>query len=246
MPMAVILGAFIIAIAIIVVKMPARTSVTPDPNTLDASTVKAMVKHVIDSKNEVPVTPITANDHTLGSQTPKVTIVEYSDFECPFCKNFHASMQTVMKTYSNKVAWIYRHFPLDCVDNKNPDCSPLHPKARHEAVASECAFEQGGNDAFWKYSNKIFSITPSNNRLDPAQLTSIAQDLRLNMDQFNTCLSTDKYADVVSNDAKSGLQSNVRGTPLSILVDSMGNTYTISGAYPAEVISGAIDEILKN
>ena len=149
-------------------------------------------------------------------------------------------------TYSNKVAWVYRHFPLDCVDNKSPDCSPLHPKARHEAVASECAFEQGGNDAFWKYSNKIFSITPSNNRLDPSQLTTIAEDLRLNMDQFNTCLSTDKYADVVSNDAKFGLQSNVHGTPLSIIVDSLGNTYTISGAYPAEVVTGAIDAILKN
>ena len=249
LPMAIVLGAFLIAIAIIVVKMPARvetTSAVAPGNTLDASAVSAMVNRVLANKNVTPVVPISPDDHIIGATNPKITVIEYSDLECPFCKNFDTTMNKVMQNYGDKVSWVYRHFPLDCIDNTDASCTPLHPKARHEAVASECAAEQGGNDAFWKYITKVFAITPSNNQLDPAQLTSIAQDLNLDMNKFNTCLSTDKYADVVSRDAKEGLKSNVHGTPMSIIVDRLGNTYTISGAYPYEVISGTIDSLLKN
>jgi protein-disulfide isomerase len=246
-PMAIIFGAFIIAIAIIVVKMPQRGTVeNNDPNKLDNTTVKSMVNHVLETKNENPVVPVSITDHIIGSTNPKVTLIEYSDFECPFCKNFDLTMQKVIKNYGNNVAWVYRHFPLDCVDNPKSECTVLHSKARHEAVASECAFEQGGNDAFWKYTTKIFSITPSNNRLDPAQLIDVAQDLKLDLVKFNACLSTDKYADVVSNNTKAGMKSNVTGTPSTIIIDRLGNTYTISGAYPYEVVSGVIDAVIKN
>ena len=246
-PMAIVFGAFIIAIAIIVVKMPHNIVTQPsDPNALDATTVKAMVAHVIATKNQNPVVPVSVTDHVLGSPTAKVSLIEYSDLECPFCKNFDGVMQKVMQNYSDQVAWVYRHFPLDCVDNTSPECTTLHPKARHEAVASECAFEQGGNDAFWQYITKVFSVTPSNNGLDPTELTTIAQDMNLKMDQFSSCLSTDKYAAVVSADAKKGLKSNVSGTPLTIVVDQLGNTYSIAGAYPYEIVSGVIDTLLKN
>ena len=171
---------------------------------------------------------------------------EYSDLECPYCKAFDGTMNKVMQNYGNQVDWVYRHFPLDCVDNTSPDCTPLHPKARHEAVASECAFAQGGNDAFWKYITKVFSVTPSNNQLDPTKLGVIAGGLGLNMDQFNSCLSADTYADVVSTNAKEGLKSNVTGTPDTIIVDRLGNTYTIEGGYPYEVVSGTLDALLKN
>ena len=248
MPMAIVLGAFIIAIALRVVKMPSRTATSDsaDPNALDATTVKAMVDHIMTTKNQTPVVPVSASDHITGSSDPKVTIIEYSDLECPFCKNFDTTMQKVMQNYGDQVAWVYRHFPLDCVDNTSADCTPLHPKARHEAVASECAFEQGGNDAFWQYITKVFAITPSNNQLDPAELTTIAQGMGLDMNQFGSCLSTDKYANVVSADAKEGLKSGVQGTPMIIMTDKLGNTYTVAGAYPYEVITGAIDDILKN
>ena len=247
MPMAIIAGAFIIAIAILVVKMPRNVQTVPsnDPNALDSETVTSMVKHVLDTKNQNPVVPVSAADHVTGSTNPKVTIIEYSDLECPFCKNFDQTMNKVMAKYSKSTQWAYRHYPLDCIDDTDPSCTPLHPKARHEAVASECAAEQGGNDAFWKYITQIFAITPSNNRLDPAQLTTTAEGLGLNMTSFNTCLSSDKYANVVSTQAKQGLQSAVKGTPTSIVIDKMGNTYTIAGAYPVEVVSGVIDALSK-
>lgn len=97
------------------------------------------------------------SDHLRGDPKASVKVVEFSDLECPFCKRFHLTMQQLMEGYSGKVAWVYRHFPLDS----------LHPKARKEAEASECAAELGGNDGFWAYIDKLFEITPSNNGLDP-------------------------------------------------------------------------------
>ena len=247
LPMAIVLGAFIIAISLIVIKTP-RTITTNSNNTqtLDSQTVTAMVTHILATKNKVPAVPVSTNDHIQGTTNPKLVLIEYSDLECPYCKAFDGTMNKVMQNYGNQVDWVYRHFPLDCVDNTSPDCTPLHPKARHEAVASECAFAQGGNDAFWKYITKVFSVTPSNNQLDPTKLGVIAGGLGLNMDQFNSCLSADTYADVVSTNAKEGLKSNVTGTPDTIIVDRLGNTYTIEGGYPYEVVSGTLDALLKN
>ena len=107
-----------------------------------------------DSRN---VRQVTDSDHLRGDPKAKVKVVEFSDLECPFCKRFHVTMQQVIEEYDGKVAWIYRHFPLDS----------LHSKARKEAEASECAAELGGNDGFWAYIDKLFEITPSNNGLDP-------------------------------------------------------------------------------
>ena len=112
----------------------------------------------IASETSFTLDPVTPADHILGNPNAEVFIVEYSDLECPFCKQFHKSMLEIMSEYGaeGKVAWVYRHFPLD----------QLHSKARKEAEATECATELGGNDAFWEYTNKIFEITPSNNGLN--------------------------------------------------------------------------------
>lgn len=88
-----------------------------------------------------------------GNQNAKITIVEFSDFECPFCKRFHQTMQQVVSTYGNDIKWVYRHFPLD----------GLHQQARPEANMSECAHEQG---KFWEFTDGVFKVTPSNDGMD--------------------------------------------------------------------------------
>jgi len=115
------------------------------------------------------VAKVTKDDHVLGNINAPVKIIEFSDPECPFCKRFHITMEEIISNYGKggQVAWVYRHFPLDS----------LHPKARKEAEALECAGEQG---KFWEYTSKIYEVTPSNNRLDPNQLYKIAIDLGLN------------------------------------------------------------------
>ncbi len=104
----------------------------------------------------VDLDPVSASDHALGSPDAELTIIEYSDLECPFCKTFHATMQQVFEAYPGQIYWVYRHFPLDSI----------HPKARTEAQAAECAFEQKGNEAFWEYIDTLFKQTTSNNTFD--------------------------------------------------------------------------------
>ncbi|MCI0542492.1 thioredoxin domain-containing protein [bacterium] len=111
---------------------------------------------------EAEVVSVNPGEHILGNPNAEIFIIEYSDLECPFCKRFHETMKQAMEQYGKdgQVAWVYRHFPLDAI----------HNKARKEAEATECAGELGGNDMFWKYTNKLMEITPSNNQLDPKLL----------------------------------------------------------------------------
>lgn len=117
--------------------------------------------YVAKDANLEKMAPVTAADHIRGDINAPVKVVLYSDLECPFCKRFHGTMQDIMKAYStDKVAWVFRPFPI----------AQLHPKAVKEAEAAECAAEIGGNDAFWKFIDKVEEVTPGNNKLDEAKI----------------------------------------------------------------------------
>jgi protein-disulfide isomerase len=119
---------------------------------------------VVSSNTGKPLTedPVTEKDHIFGNPNAEVKIITHSDFECPFCKRFHATMEDVMKAYEKdgRVAWIIRAFPL----------TSIHDRAPLEAEAAECANEIGGNAKYWEYVSLLEKITPANNGLDPALL----------------------------------------------------------------------------
>ncbi|MSU45480.1 MAG: disulfide bond formation protein DsbA [Candidatus Zambryskibacteria bacterium] len=196
-------------------------------------------KAVVENKGDLDqMMPITKEDHIRGDPNAPVKIVEYSDTECPFCKRFHNIMKQVMEEYGKdgKVAWVYRHFPLD----------QLHPiKARNEATAFECANEQGGNDKFWQYADRLYEVTPSNNGLDSAELPKIAQYVGLNVSKFNTCLSSGKYDQHIQDDLDNAMATGGQGTPWSIIVGPNGKKYPLSGAQPVSVINQLIDLALQ-
>lgn len=154
--------------------------------------------------------PVTEDDRILGSPEAPIILVEYSDTECPFCKRFHETMHTIIDNYgaSGEVAWVYRHFPI----------TQLHSKAVTESRAIECASEQGGNQVFWSFTDKIYEITPANNGLDLEVLPQIASDLGLNVEEFNSCLESDKYTDFVQSQVESAERAGAQGTPYSVLV----------------------------
>lgn len=164
---------------------------------------------VSDVTKEIASRPINNTDHILGNPNAAIVMLEYSDLECPFCKTFHKTMQTLMDQYGKdgKIAWAYRHFPLD-----------IHPLSPKESEATECAFELAGNNGFWNYINKIFEITPSNNQLNPAKLPEMAGQIGLNVSQFETCLSSGKYAAKVKDDYNDGIKAGVNGTPHTVLL----------------------------
>ena len=181
--------------------------------------------------------PISAEDHILGNPNAPIKIIEYSDFECPFCKTFHQTMNQIVKEYGagGQVAWVYRHFPLD----------NIHSKADKEAEASECAAELGGNEAFWAYTEKIFEVTPSNNGLDPAFLPQIAKEIGLNQEKFKECLNSGKYTAKVEADYQNGLSIGVEGTPFSVIALSSGKMFPIEGSQPYEQIKGIVELFLQ-
>ena len=187
------------------------------------------------------VKPVNGEDHIRGNAKAPVKVVEFSDFECPFCKSFHASMRQVMNDYEKdgKVAWIYRHFPLD----------QIHSKARKEAQAAECAAELGGNTAFWAYADRLFEIAPSNNRLDLAQLPKVAQETGLDQAKFETCLEGDqrggKFATHIEANLQDAMASGGTGTPYSLVINSKGHIFPINGAQPYEAVKAIIDAALK-
>ena len=162
-------------------------------------------------------------DHIRGNRAAPVTLVEYSDFECPFCKRFHATARRLVEESGGQVKWVYRHFPLD----------DIHSKARKEAAASECAAELGGNDAFWKFADRFYELTPSNNKTDiDAVLPRIAREIGLQPAKFASCLASGRHDRRVEDDRQNALASGGSGTPWSIVVSKSGKTYPLSVAQP--------------
>ena len=197
----------------------------PDPSTSSGQA----------TDTNIEIAPVTERDHILGSRDAKLIIVEYSDTECPFCKDFHAMMKEVTRTYSGQVAWVYRHFPI----------VTLHTKAPKESEATECAYELGGHQAFWKYIDRLFEVTNSNDSLDLAELPKIAAYIGLDTSAFNSCLSSDKYKEFISKSVEEALNAGARGTPYSIIVSKDGKKTLINGLEPIAMIKTKIDTLLK-
>lgn len=183
--------------------------------------------------------PVMPADHVRGNLNAPVKIVEYSDFECPFCKVFHGTMNRIMAEYGSNggVAWVYRHFPLD----------QLHPvKARKEAVAAECANELGGNDAFWKFADRFFELTLSNNQTNiEVVLPQVAREIGLNEAAFGACLKSSKHDARIEANAQNAMETGGNGTPWSIVVGKNGKPYPLSGAQPYEAVKELIGRALQ-
>lgn len=183
-----------------------------------------------------PVKAVDPNkDHIRGDKNASVFVIEYSDFECPYCQRHHPTMQKLVDTYKGKVAWVYRHYPLG-----------FHQNAQKEAEASECAAELGGNDAFWKYTDKIYERTTSNGTgfaLD--KLVPLAKEIGLNEVKFKECLDSGKMAAKVAQDIQEGSAAGVSGTPANIIWTKDGKSQLVSGAVPFEALKAQIDPLLK-
>ncbi len=181
------------------------------------------------------VKPVTKDDHILGNPNAQVFLIEYSDFECTYCKRFHPTTKQIVDAYKGKVAIVYRHFPLG-----------FHANAQKQAEATECAAELGGNDAFWKYTDAIFDRTTSGGTgFALSKLTPLAEELGLDKIKFNTCLDSGKYAAKVKQDMAEGTQAGVTGTPGNILWTKDGKVKLMPGSLPFEIFKQEIDQWVK-
>lgn len=162
---------------------------------------------------------VASNDRIRGNKKAPITIVEFSDYQCPFCSRFHDTMNQVMQNYPDKVRWVFKHFPLESI----------HPNAKKAAEAAECA---GDQNKFWEFSDEVFANQGS---LSVSYLSTIAKNLGLNTDKFESCLSSGKYVKKVENDLSEGQKLGVKGTPGSFI-----NGKNIPGAVPYSQIETMI------
>lgn len=179
-----------------------------------------------------PSVTLTAADHIRGSKNAQVAVVEYSDFQCPYCQKHYPTMKRLIQEYGDKVAWVYRHYPLS-----------FHANAQIAAEGSECAAEQG---KFWEFADILTAKGQGDGTgLTPPDLEQYAKNLGLNFSQFKSCLADKKYAARVNTDMASALAAGVDGTPANIILDKSGKTNLVAGAVPYEQLKAAIDAALK-
>jgi protein-disulfide isomerase len=164
-----------------------------------------------------------ANSPARGPANAPIEIVEFSDFECPFCLRADPTVRQVLSTYGDKIRLVYRHYPL-----------PNHPNARPAAEASACAGDQG---KFWAFHDRLFS---SKARLGDADLKQHAAEIGLDTAKFNACLDGRTHKGRVDEDMRAAEEAGVNGTPAFFI-----NGRSLSGAQPFEAFKRIIDEELE-
>jgi protein-disulfide isomerase len=227
LPGSILLGSLIIATSILIGGGDRSTlaniaaapigTVTPTPQTT-VKDYKALV---------------TSTSAALGSEKAPVTIVEFSDFQCPYCRKFfNDAYQDIKKAYidTGKVRLVFRHYPLS-----------FHPAARPAALASQCAFDQG---KFWEFHDLIFTEQEKQGQgtvsFGLPELKAWAQKLGMNTSTFNSCIDTSTHADIVDADMKVAASVGVTGTPTFVI-----NGKIVVGAQPFSIFKDVIDAALK-
>jgi len=181
--------------------------------------------------------PSLDRDHIRGNALAKITLIEYSDFECPYCKRFHDTPKKLLENQGDNLNWVYRHFPL----------AFHNPGAQKQAEAVECAAELGGADAFWRFTDEIYARTKTGGNGFPLdQLAPLAAELGLDRPRFEECLESGRHAGRVKEDVEEGIAAGITGTPGNILINNdTGEVRVLSGARPEAAFQAAIEELLR-
>jgi protein-disulfide isomerase len=186
---------------------------------LDGLRAKIATRILLDPPRQVIAK---ADRPSKGPETAPVEMIEFSDFQCPFCESAFPTVNQVLSTYGDRIHFIYRHFPLS-----------IHPRARPAAEAAQCAAEQG---KFWQFHDRLFG---DQSRLGDEDFKQDAAQLGLDTSQFNACFDSRKYRAEIDKDILAGTEAGVSGTPAFYI-----NGRMLSGAQPFAQFKRVIDEEL--
>ncbi len=175
----------------------------------------------VETRMAPPRIDVAATGPARGRPDAPVTIVEFSDFECPFCRRAEATVRQILDRYPQQVRLVYRHFPL-----------PMHPEARPAAEAAACAGDQG---KFWEFHDKLLA-----GALDQASRERYASEVGLDVEKYKACVANRQFKDAVAADEKAGEAAGVSGTPAFFV-----NGVPLSGARPLEEFVKVIDGELQ-
>lgn len=195
-----------------------------------------MLQNQLPSEQEKqPVKISTDDDPIRGSSDAPITIIEFSDFQCPFCARFHVqTLPLLLENYIDvgKVKLVYRDFPIQSI----------HPNAIAAAVAAECADDQG---KYWQYHDKLFENQSQWNKLETSEVIDrfgqYAESLELDTELFNSCLMSGKHIEEIKNDLDDGRKYGVTGTPGFFIGNDELGFVEVKGAQPFENFQKIID-----
>lgn len=221
-PIAIIFGFGLIALAVYFSGIGrSTTSVAPTPENDDTAVSE--------------IRPVDSTDFIKGNPNAPIRIVEYSDYDCPYCKDFHNTMTQIMNEYgvTGKVGWVYRQLPLE----------QLHPNSPRISEAALCVGEIGGNDAFWKFSDRVFKEREADELTNMTRLSEYAEAAGIDKTAFMSCLDSGREKEKVAASVKDGMAAGIVGTPHSFVL--VGNqTAAINGAQPYEIVKQIIENLL--
>ena len=187
------------------------------------------------AKQARPVDP--KQDHVRGNPAAEVSLIEYSDFECPFCKSFHATPKALLDRYKGRVNWVLRNDPL-----------PFHDPAAHkEALAAECVARLRGNDAYWQYADALFANTKSNGGGLPPEksVERLAESAGIKSAPLTQCMDDAQTIKRVEEDMADATAVGVTGTPTTVVRNNRtGFAEPIVGALSGEALSQSIERAL--
>lgn len=213
-------GSAVVALALIVWFMFSGRTLAQFPSG-DSGTQQQQQQPDPNEAKKVTVKEVDANrDHILGNKNAKVTLVEYSDFQCPFCARHVPTMKQMLKDFPNDVRLVFRHFPL----------TSIHPFAQKAAEASECVAKFNGENMFWKFHDEMFASQTANGGITGEdQILAVVTKIGANANAVKTCLSEGQTTKRVQEDMASANDVGIGGTPANII-----NGLLVSGAYPYE------------
>lgn len=185
------------------------------------------------SKVNIAIKP---TDYVRGNQNAPVTVIEYSDLECPFCKRFHPSMQQLMSEFKDKIKWVYRHYPLDNTCN-TAMAQQLHPTACQAAYAAECVGKLAGANKYWEFVDGLLGNQAAP---DKAAVIAVAKGLGVSESKLTSCMGSKEITDKVQVDLREGNSFGVNGTPTTFI-----NGTPVEGAVPFEQLKAAVEAALQ-
>lgn len=222
-PIAIICGFAMIAIAIFFT----NKNSTPTP-------IQAPVSSEQTTTGKIK--PVDATDYILGNPNAPILMVEYSDYDCPFCKQYHTTLNQIMDEYgvTGRVAWVYRQLPL----------GQLHPNAPKLSESALCVGSIGGNEAFWKYTEAVFASRDINEQTNITRLPEYATLAGVNEQEFISCLDKGTMKDKVTASIEDAYNAGADGTPYTVLI--VGNQQAvITGAQPYDVVKGIVVNLIN-
>jgi protein-disulfide isomerase len=210
---AILVSGVLIAAAIVFVNLHPTQPVEANPQQLPAANVPAPK----------------ANEHIIGSATAPIVLIEYSDFQCPYCQMIYPTLKKIVSESNGQIAWVMRNYPL----------VSIHPQAKPAALAAECVAEQLGNDGFWKYADIIFA---NQSKLSTAYYAEVAKGLGVNEAAFTSCVASEKYAAKLDSESAEAEGSGGNGTPFTV-VAGKNIQAPVSGALPYAQIMSVINAV---